>query len=154
PGDVWATAESHQMRHLGPDTAHRWADVAALRAPAAQRRTARRAPADGGSVVAGLAEAARSAGRFWPMREVVVFTERPIALHRDTRGRLHRDDGPAAAWPDGFAVWAWHGTPVARHVIEDPASVTDEEIDDEPREQVRALLVERRDRAAAPPPPG
>ncbi|WP_327392803.1 hypothetical protein OG533_24205 [Streptomyces sp. NBC_01186] len=57
----------------------------------------------------GVMRVARSAGRWWPFENAVILTERPTVLHRDGQGRLHCETGPAIAYPDGFAVWAWHG---------------------------------------------
>ncbi|MFI6663113.1 DUF6924 domain-containing protein [Streptomyces sp. NPDC050523] len=59
--------------------------------------------------LSGIMRVARSAGRWWPFENAVVLTERPTVLHRDDQGRLHCETGPAVAYPDGFAVWAWHG---------------------------------------------
>ena len=35
-------------------------------------------------------------------------------------GRLHGEGGPAVAWPDGFAIHAWHGVRVPADVVERP----------------------------------
>ncbi|MGW0584856.1 DUF6745 domain-containing protein, partial [Streptomyces sp. NPDC002920] len=60
----------------------------------------------------GLAAVCRSAGWWWPYARVAVVCERPVALHRDEAGRLDHGDGPALAYPDGFALYAWRGMPV------------------------------------------
>jgi hypothetical protein len=82
---------------------------------------------------------ARSAGAWWPMRDAVVLTERPVELHRDSQGRLHCAAGPAIRYPDGWSVYAWHGTGV-------PASLLDgwtiEQIMSEPNSEVRRCAVE------------
>ncbi|MBQ0849430.1 hypothetical protein J8N05_14590 [Streptomyces sp. BH-SS-21] len=57
----------------------------------------------------GVMRVARSAGQWWPFRNAVFLTERPTAIHRDSDGRLHSETGPAVVYPDGFALWAWHG---------------------------------------------
>ncbi|MGW7487233.1 DUF6924 domain-containing protein [Streptomyces sp. NPDC054786] len=57
----------------------------------------------------GIMRVARSAGRWWPFENAVILTERPTVLHRDGQARLHCETGPALVYPDGFAVWAWHG---------------------------------------------
>jgi hypothetical protein len=67
--------------------------------------------------LAGLMQVAQAAGWWWPFSGAVVLTERPTALHRDGQGRLHCADGPALAYPDGFAIWAWHGTRVPADLI-------------------------------------
>ncbi|WP_327686372.1 DUF6924 domain-containing protein [Streptomyces sp. NBC_00467] len=62
-----------------------------------------------GDRLAGVMRVAQSAGRWWPFENAVILTERPTVLRRDDQGRLHCDSGPAVAYADGFAVWAWHG---------------------------------------------
>nr|WSZ19526.1 hypothetical protein OH837_42580 [Streptomyces canus] len=67
--------------------------------------------------LSGIMRVARSAGRWWPFENAVVLTERPTVLHRDDQGRLHCEAGPAVAYPDGFAVWAWHGVRLTRDPV-------------------------------------
>ncbi|GAA0982509.1 hypothetical protein GCM10009555_052550 [Acrocarpospora macrocephala] len=62
--------------------------------------------------ISGLMRVAREAGWWWPFERVVLICERPVELHRDDLGRLHRAVGPALAFSDGFALHAWHGMPV------------------------------------------
>jgi hypothetical protein len=61
---------------------------------------------------------ARSAGRWWPMDDVVILTERPTELHRDDQARPHCAHGPAIRYPDGWSVYAWHGVWVPPDLIE------------------------------------
>ncbi len=93
------------------------------------------------SVTAGLRAVARSAGWWWAFRGVAILTERPLALRRDERGRLHCETGPAIVYPDGWGVWAWHGVRVPREVIEEP--VTIEQIRGERNAEVRRIMIER-----------
>lgn len=58
---------------------------------------------------AGLARVARNAGWWWALRDAAILTERPVHLDLDERGRLHNAGGPAATYPDGFAVHAVDG---------------------------------------------
>ena len=51
-------------------------------------------------------------GWWWAFEGVAILTERPIALHRDERGRLHHPTQAAIEYADGFGVYAWHGTRV------------------------------------------
>jgi hypothetical protein len=46
-------------------------------------------------------------------------------------------------YPDGFAIWAWHGLRVAQAVIEKPESITIAQIDAEKNAEVRRVLTER-----------
>lgn len=69
--------------------------------------------------------AARSTGPWWPRQRVCVVAERPVELHtepadRPDAVRLHRADGPAVRYADGWALHAWHGTTVPAWVIDDP----------------------------------
>lgn len=69
------------------------------------------------SPMEGMMRAGKNAGWWWPMKDAVVVSERPTQLHRDDDGRLHNPNGPAVAYPDGFSVYAWHGTRVPRELI-------------------------------------
>lgn len=62
--------------------------------------------------LAALCEVARTAGWWWPYERLAVVSERPVELHRDEPGRLHRGDGPALGYSDGFALHAWRGMPI------------------------------------------
>ncbi|WP_433225091.1 DUF6745 domain-containing protein [Microtetraspora malaysiensis] len=64
------------------------------------------------SALGGLYDVARSAGWWWPFERVALLCERPLELHLDDLGRLHRAEGPAMLFADGFALNAWHGMPV------------------------------------------
>lgn len=91
----------------------------------------------------GLMGLARSCGWFWPFEGVVVLTERPVVLQRDARHRLHREDGPALLYSDGFALWRWHGVAVPRDVVESPEKITLKHIEGETNAEVRRIMVER-----------
>jgi hypothetical protein len=45
-------------------------------------------------------------------------------LRFDDEKRLHCEDGPAIRYPDGFSVYAWHGTRIPAEWIEDKKSLT------------------------------
>ncbi|WP_433474145.1 DUF6745 domain-containing protein [Spirillospora sp. CA-142024] len=69
---------------------------------------------------------ARSAGWWWPREDVCVVSERPVEIHTEVWGdegqvRLHRPDGPALRYADGWEVHAWHGTRVPSWAVEDPS---------------------------------
>ena len=87
----------------------------------------------------------RSAGWWWPFEQVAILTERPrgLAMARDEQGRLHHPTGPVVAYPDGWAVWAWHGVRVPRQVIERPDTITVNEIRTTGNLEVRRVLLER-----------
>ncbi|MEU8345713.1 DUF6745 domain-containing protein [Actinomadura meyerae] len=67
----------------------------------------------------------RSCGWWWPREDVCTVSERPVELHTevwddDGLVRLHRADGPALRFGDGWDVHAWHGTRVPSWVIDAP----------------------------------
>lgn len=94
-----------------------------------------------------------SACWWWPHREFVMVCERPTVIHRELansdveRGwgshRLHCDDGPAVAWPDGWGVWAIHGVRVTKQIVEAPETLTPAQILGEPNAEVRRVMMER-----------
>lgn len=90
---------------------------------------------------------ARSAGWWWPAEDRCVMAERPAVLRAEpTPGgrpgllRLHRDDGPAIGFADGWGRHVLHGTPVPAWVITGP---TVEAIHREPNIEVRRTAIER-----------
>lgn len=87
----------------------------------------------------------RSAGWWWPFEQVVILTERPcaLAMARDEQGRLHQSTGPVVGYPDGWAVWAWHGVRVPRQVIERPDTITVEQVRTTRNLEARRVLLER-----------
>lgn len=90
----------------------------------------------------GLAEVARTAGWWWPYERLVILTERPVALHRDNLGRLHRGDGPALGYPDGWSLYAWRGMPIPPEVAARLPQLTVAEIQDESNAEVRRVMLE------------
>ncbi|WNI14117.1 DUF6745 domain-containing protein [Actinacidiphila sp. ITFR-21] len=90
----------------------------------------------------GLAEVARTAGWWWPYERTVVVCERPMELHRDEAGRLDRSDGPALAFPDGFALYAWRGMPVPAGFLRELAALTPERIRAEQNAELRRVMLE------------
>jgi hypothetical protein len=91
----------------------------------------------------GLMRVARSAGWWWPFEHLAILSERPTALHQDAQGQLHHAGGPAIVYPDGFAVWAWHGVSVSPQVIERPERLTVQQICNQPSVAVREVMLER-----------
>lgn len=56
--------------------------------------------------------------RFW------IACASPEHPQVDEQGRPHCATGPSHSWPDGFAVWHWHGVRVRRAWIEDPKRIS------------------------------
>jgi hypothetical protein len=90
----------------------------------------------------GLALVARNAGWWWPLERAAVVCERPVALHRDEAGRLDHGDGPALAFADGFALYAWRGMPVPAAFLEELAGLTPERIRTEENAELRRVMLE------------
>ncbi|MEU8345256.1 DUF6745 domain-containing protein [Spirillospora sp. NPDC048832] len=92
--------------------------------------------------LAGLAEVARSAGWWWPYERLVILSERPSELHRDEPGRLHRGDGPALAYPDGFGLHAWRGMPIPPDFVASLTGLTADRISSEENAELRRVMLE------------
>jgi hypothetical protein len=95
------------------------------------------------NAIEGLTDLTQSCGWWWPFRGAVILTERHTELRRDDRGRLHSASAAAVKYPDGFAVYAWHGVRVAGAVILHPETITVAEIQGEANAEVRRVLLER-----------
>ncbi|MFH8478670.1 DUF6745 domain-containing protein [Streptomyces sp. DSS69] len=95
-----------------------------------------------GDRLTGLTEVARNAGWWWPYEKAVVISERPEVLHRDEAGRLDHGAGPALAYPDGFALYAWRGMPVPAAFLAELASLTPQRIREEENAELRRVMLE------------
>lgn len=91
---------------------------------------------------------ANTAGCWWVYRDFVMVADRPTELHLEQVAptgwgshRLHRPDGPAVAWADGTAVYAWHGTRVPADLIE--TGWDTQRILAEPNAEIRRCAIER-----------
>jgi hypothetical protein len=87
---------------------------------------------------------AMSCGVWWPRRYECVVAERPQAVYTEPAGdlgemRLHRADGPAVRYADGWELHFWHGTRVPEWVITAPTAAA---IDAEPNVEVRRCAIE------------
>lgn len=80
---------------------------------------------------------------WWPCEEVCLFCERPVLVSRDEAQRLHSPSGPALQYPDGWQVYAWHGTLARADIIEQPETITSERIEQEQNVEARRLMIER-----------
>lgn len=49
-------------------------------------------------------------------------------FHLDDRDRLHREDGPAVRYQDGYETYWWHGLEVPREVIMEPDSIDPKDV--------------------------
>ena len=91
----------------------------------------------------GLEEVAQSANWWLPHRNICWVSERHGTLNRDGNGRLHCDDGPALAYPDGFSIYALGGVRLDEQVIMYPETQTVAQINGEENQDVRSIRIER-----------
>ena len=85
-----------------------------------ERRVGDREPP---GLLAAAWEVARSSGMWWPFEGVAVMTDRPAELHVNQKYLLHRSDGPAAVYRDGWTAYAWNGKAVPEKWIMHPEAV-------------------------------
>jgi hypothetical protein len=71
-----------------------------------------------------------------------VVSERLSALHQDEAGRLDNGEGPALAYPDGFALHAWRGMPVPADFLTELADLTPRRIHTEGNAELRRVMLE------------
>ena len=93
----------------------------------------------------GLMLLAQSSGWALPFERICFISDRNNILNRDERGRLHCLNGPALAYPDGFAIYAVHGlrlTGDAPDYIDHPGNLRTKRIDAEKNVEVRRVLME------------
>ena len=56
---------------------------------------------------------------WWPFDNIVIASQRPTTCRFDGEGRLHREDGPAVEYADGYAMYAWRGLRIPGEWIAD-----------------------------------
>ena len=95
-----------------------------------------------GAALAALSELSRQCSWWWPLRRLVVFTERPAAIVCEDSGRLHALDRPALAYPDGWQFYVWRGTEVPADIIEGRERLTVERIEEEENVELRRAMIE------------
>jgi len=72
----------------------------------------------------GLFELSKNVGWMNVYEDLVVFQEKPIAIHFDDQKRLHSEVGAAVEYSDGFGIYSWHGVAIPKEWITDRASLT------------------------------
>ncbi|WP_433789885.1 DUF6745 domain-containing protein [Actinoplanes sp. CA-252034] len=92
--------------------------------------------------LAGLAAVARNAGWWWANEKVAVLTDRPSNLTRDNVGRLHRGEGAALEFPDGYGLWAWRGMPIPADLATELPTLTIDRIRSEGNAEIRRVMLE------------
>jgi len=56
---------------------------------------------------------------------------------------LHNTDGPALAYPDGWSIYAVHGTRLSEWIIEQPEKITPEKIREEANVEIRRVMLDK-----------
>jgi len=86
---------------------------------------------------------ARAAFMAFSWSGVTILVQHPSVARFDSQRRLHRVDGPALAWPDGYAVYAVHGIRLTpeRGAAMASGALTASDIRDDPNAEVRRVLV-------------
>lgn len=88
----------------------------------------------------------------WDMilyEHVAIISRRPVLVKKDEHGSLHGERGPAVLFKDGYSVYVWHGTrlsgttTLAARIIEDPDTLTAEEILGERNSEIVRAIGER-----------
>lgn len=70
------------------------------------------------------ADISESVNWWTPFEGVCFLVDRPMVTKMDNEGRLHREDGPAVEYRDGWGVYSWHGTRVPGEWIDNRKSLT------------------------------
>jgi len=73
---------------------------------------------------------------------VAILIRRPNLIKRNNRFDLHSIKGPAIAWRDGYSLYFVHGISVDRRWVDDPLSLTAEEILEEDNVEVRRTMID------------
>ena len=95
---------------------------------------------------------AASCGFWYPRDGICVVSDRFASVAwdeaRNSSGmptRLHREDGPAVSFRDGWGVCYWHGyriPPSHEWIVRDRSRITPDTIDAEPNAELRRIMVE------------
>jgi len=75
--------------------------------------------------IIGLIAIAESAGWALPHEHICWLSERPRELHRNQRGQLHCDGGPALSYPDGWSLYRLNGVTIPQWLAEKRADEID-----------------------------
>jgi hypothetical protein len=80
---------------------------------------------------------------WWPYTKFTVVSAYPTKVSFDSPGRLHAEDGPAIEFPDGLAIWAWHGVLVSERMVLHPETFSDDEVQSEANAEIQRVMIER-----------
>jgi hypothetical protein len=94
-------------------------------------------------------EQAESCGMWFAFDEICVISERPDVMNVEPISssirtyQLHSDAGPAMRFRDGFSLYYHHGVRVNQQIVEQPETLTAEQILTEPNAEVRRVMIEK-----------
>ena len=90
----------------------------------------------------GIKKAISNCGWFLCFKGIVFVCNRPSAIHRDDRGRLHNVNGPAVSYRDGWGIYAYRGVRLPAHVIEEKDKINSASIQAESNQEIRRCMIE------------
>lgn len=90
-----------------------------------------------------LIDLAKHCGWWGPYDTRAIVQHRCTRFLRDEEERLHCEDGPSVAWPDGTKLWDIHGIEVDEQIVMRPETQTVEQINKEESGDVRSIRIER-----------
>jgi len=90
----------------------------------------------------GLSKIAENCGWWWCYNDVAFACERHNVCELDDFGRLHCEDGPAIAFPDGYEIFAYNGVIIPRKAIMEKETLTLTDITSEQNAEVKRTLID------------
>jgi hypothetical protein len=94
---------------------------------------------DGLNLFAGLA---KNSGWHYLAEDAVVICDRPSEIHMENN-QLHNEEGPSCLFADGHAIYNINGHRVTKQIVEDPRSITIEQIASESNNETKRIMIER-----------
>ncbi len=85
---------------------------------------------------------AKNIGWWWAHDDVAILTERPVSISMNANNQLHNPKGPAIAYADGFAVYAWNGLRIPKKFIEERDKIDFKMIQAERNAEFKRVLVD------------
>lgn len=70
-----------------------------------------------------------------------LLCRRPLKVNRDEENRLHNMTGPAVDWQDGSTNWFLHGMAIDRAWVENPKSITVEQVLAQENVELRRAMI-------------
>lgn len=95
--------------------------------------------ADDGLVL--MEQIARSSGWYYMYDTCCIICDRPDQIHLNDRNEIHNESGPAIHFTEGFAIYAIDGHTIPAKLIEDPTSLTIDEIKNEQNAETKRIMM-------------